>query len=112
MPEILIMADEFFLANDYAAEPVKAGLQVVGPFATLQDAMDRIGLEIDAALVDINLVGEAVYPLLDELIKGGLPIVIYTGYDRTALPEQFRQLPLFSKPGDCSRAVAYLKQCL
>ena len=114
MPKVLIMEDEFFLADDCEKEARRAGLEVAGPFATLGDAKARIrdGLKVDAALIDINLVGEAVYPLLDELIRDGLPIVIYTGYDRSHLPQRFQRLPLYLKPENCSRAVAHLKRLL
>jgi hypothetical protein len=111
LPKILIIEDEFFLADDCAKE---AKLEVAGPFSTLDDAEAQIrnGVKVDAALVDVNLVGELIYPLLDELLHSGMPIVIYTGYDRASLPQRFRRLPVFTKPHDCSQAVAYLKSYL
>lgn len=114
LSKILIIEDEFFLADDCAKEAKRAGLEVAGPFATLDDAKTQIrnGIKVDAALVDVNVMGEAIYPLLDELLHSGMPIVIYTGYDPSYLPHRFRGLPVFKKPDDCGQAVAHLKSYL
>lgn len=53
--------------------PIAAGYQVVRA-ARLKHAMNIAGREhIDAAILDVNLHGEAVYPLASQLHEAGVP---------------------------------------
>ena len=99
---ILIVEDDFFIADDFAATFEGAGAQVVGPAATLSEAFDLIERteRLDGALLDINLQGELAYTLADALRARGVPIVFATGYDRGAIPERYADIPLCEKPVD------------
>jgi hypothetical protein len=55
---------------------------------------------INLAILDINLNGEMVYPLAEELSEEGIPFILMTGYDTSSLPERFRSAPRVSKPFD------------
>jgi CheY-like chemotaxis protein len=99
---ILIVEDDFFIADDFAAIFEAAGAKVVGPAATLAAAVDLIERteRLDGALLDINLQGEMAYVLADRLREQGVPIVFATGYDRDAIPERYANIPLCEKPID------------
>ena len=54
--------------------------------------------EFDVAILDVNLDGEAIYPVADILAKRGLPFVFVTGYGESSLEEPYRDRPALQKP--------------
>jgi len=54
--------------------------------------------EFDAAILDVNLEGEEVFPVADILAARNLPFVFASGYGHAALPEKFRGRPTLQKP--------------
>ncbi|MCA1529053.1 response regulator [Bradyrhizobium yuanmingense] len=104
MKNILIVEDEYFLADDCARVIEATGLHALGPFGTLADAEPYVA-EADGAVLDVNLAGEMVFPLLEKLLAAGKPVALLTGYDSTSIPSRFASLPIFVKPGDCAPAV-------
>src|SRR5690348_4333048 len=61
---ILIVEDEYLIAQDMADDVRQLGFDVVGPVGRLGEAIDLVDTnsEIDAAFLDVNLNGEHVYP--------------------------------------------------
>jgi DNA-binding response OmpR family regulator len=76
-----------------------AGYQVVRA-ARLKDAMNIARHEhIDAAILDVNLHGEAVYPLATQLHEAGVPPFMFTSaYGRPGIPEEFHCDSVMPKP--------------
>ena len=98
---VLVVEDEYYLAQDLARALQKLGAQVVGPVPTLEAALALIGAEpVDAAVLDINLRGEEVYPVADALAERGIPFVFATGYDRSSIPATYQDVPRWEKPFD------------
>jgi CheY-like chemotaxis protein len=96
---ILVAEDEFLVAVMLERDLRAIGCSVVGPFTSLARAMEAAHREeFELAVLDVNMNGEMVYPLADELLKRGLPFVFLTGYAATSLPERFRTLPRIAKP--------------
>lgn len=52
----------------------------------------------DVAILDINVSGETVYPVADELAKQGTPFVFATGFGVENLSKTFRKHPILGKP--------------
>jgi two-component sensor histidine kinase/DNA-binding response OmpR family regulator len=52
----------------------------------------------DAAVLDMNLNGVAVYPLADLLTERGVPFVFVTGYSGDVVEKRFAAAPLLQKP--------------
>ncbi len=87
------------------------GCTVTGPCTNLASGLDSLrNEEIDAAILDINLNGEMVYPLADELIARGIPFVFVSGYEAANLPDRLRALPRLAKPCDPRILIDKLKQ--
>lgn len=88
---ILLVEDEYFLVQDLVQAFLAAGAGIVGPAATVADALRLVvaATRVDGAVLDINLQGEMVYPLADVLIARGIPFVFATGYDRESIPDRF-----------------------
>ena len=106
---VLVVEDEFFLADDMAEALRTLGAEVVGPAPTRAAAADLLaGGRVDAAVLDINLRGETIFPLADALRARGVPFVFATGYDASATPPAYRDVPRWEKPydpGDLVRAL-------
>jgi CheY-like chemotaxis protein len=97
--KILLVEDEFFVAVFIENILLDLGCTVVGPSAGLAEAMGTAAVEaFDAAVLDINLGGESVYPVADFLLEIGTPFVFSTGYAPFDIPEPYRNFPLVRKP--------------
>jgi len=97
---ILIVEDEFLLAEDIAHVLDDAGATVLGPVPSVLDALELIAAEkrIDFAVLDVNLHGEMVFPVADALAERSVPFAFATGYDEWSLPERFFMVPRLEKP--------------
>jgi DNA-binding LytR/AlgR family response regulator len=99
--KVLIVEDEYFLAEDLAAYFNGIGAHVVGPVGTVTDALRLIrSREIEAAVLDINLRGERVYPVADLLRQNAVPFVFASGYGEELEPAAYADVPRCIKPVD------------
>jgi CheY-like chemotaxis protein len=99
---VLVVEDEYFLADDIVRALQALGAGVLGPCGELEDATRMLDdhVTIDAAVIDINLRSEMVFPLARLLRSRSIPFVFATGYDRTAVDAEFRDIHLWEKPLD------------
>jgi len=96
---ILIVEDEYLIADDLMQVLLDQGADVIGPIATLDAAMAAVAeRRPDLAVLDINLRGQPVFPLADLLTAQRVPFVFTTGYDAGAIPERFTAAPRHEKP--------------
>lgn len=111
---VLVVEDEYMLADELAIELEDLGAIVIGPVGDLSDATALIRQEqrIDAAILDVNLGGEMVFPAADLLIERGVPFVLTTGYDKSALPVRFSGVPLCDKPVAMNRLIQAIVKLL
>jgi hypothetical protein len=81
---VLLAEDEFLIAEDLASALSAAGATVIGPAYSVAGALRLIEScgALDGAVLDVNLKGEAAFPIADALLGRGVPFVITTGYDR------------------------------
>ena len=99
--KILIVEDEFMLAEDLSALLADAGATVFGPVGWVDEAVAFVqsnGHQLSAAVVDVNLHGEPSYPIADALVACGTPFVFVTGYDLSAMDIAYRDFPRCEKP--------------
>jgi PAS domain S-box-containing protein len=54
--------------------------------------------EVNAALLDVNLGGELIYPLADLLAAKGVPFAFVTGYGAETIDHRFDRVPVLQKP--------------
>jgi CheY-like chemotaxis protein len=98
---ILVVEDEYYIAQDLADALVKEGVEVVGPVADLERALDAVSHEpLHAAVLDINLRGKMAFKVAAALRDRGIPFGFSTGYSRKIVPDEFRDVPLWEKPID------------
>jgi DNA-binding NtrC family response regulator len=106
---ILVVEDDVMIAMLLETVLAEAGYGIVGPAGRLDTALSaaREGI-FDAALLDVNLAGEAVVPVADILTERNLPFAFVTGYDTGALPPQHRHRPFLRKPYRAQAVLAML----
>jgi len=97
---ILVVEDEYLIADDMRIALNDAGAKVLGPAPTVAAAMALLTAQpdLDGALLDVNLKGTMVFELADALVARAIPFVFATGYDETAIPDRFSSVPLMEKP--------------
>ena len=54
--------------------------------------------EFDIAILDVNLNGQPISPVVEILVARGLPFVFATGYGQRGVPEPYRKTPTLQKP--------------
>ena len=104
---VLVVEDDWFLATTMEGLLRAAHATVVGPVPSVEAGLDLLahGPHLDAALLDVNLGGEMVYPLADRLVAEGVPVVFATAYSAGVLPRRFTALPHLEKPVAGTEAV-------
>ncbi len=97
---VLIVENRFILAEEVADFLLSLRCEPVGPAATLAEALALIDSDaaIDAAVLDINLEDELVYPVAAKLQAAGTPFAFATGYNDRVIPPQWRHVPRLEKP--------------
>jgi CheY-like chemotaxis protein len=96
---VLVVEDEALVAMMMKEMLVELDFEVVGPFGNLGDA--AAGLLVDgiaAAVLDVNVGGEPIYPFAARIAERGVPLVFVTGYTREAIDERFAAVPVLQKP--------------
>ena len=74
------------------------GAQVIGPAPRLGQARSLIATEpIDAAVLDIHLAGELVFPAAEALDERR-PFLFMSGFDWSVVPVRFAHVQLIEKP--------------
>lgn len=99
---LLLVEDEYLIALYLAELLEEQGARVLGPAGCVSDALALIDREpdIDAAILDVNLAGEAVFPVADALRARHVPFAFASGYDPSLMPDRFREVDVCVKPID------------
>lgn len=96
---ILVVDDEPLVAMLIEDLLGEAGVQVVGPAASLDAGLDLLRAGgIDGAVLDVNLDGVLVYPLAEALAQAGLPFLFVTGYGPLGVDAAFAGVTVLHKP--------------
>jgi len=86
---VLLVEDDLLIAMDVEALLKDLGCTVVGPLTSVKAALEVIPTQpIDAALLDINLNNELVFPVADTLARLEVPFVFVTSCSRASIPWQ------------------------
>lgn len=96
---VLILEDEFFIADDLAQALRRAGAEPVGPAGSVKQAEALILHErLDAAILDLNVRGQMASDFVERLAASNLPCLIVSGYASDAVPAAVSQVPRLEKP--------------
>ena len=96
---VLLVEDQMIVAIEVEDMLREFGCVVVGPVGTLKQALRLAERErLDAAVLDVSLDGETIFPVAEELQKRRIPFIFATGYAEHTLPEKWQRLPRLAKP--------------
>lgn len=106
----LVVEDQFLIAMDMEQMLRSMGAGAIDLATTVSDALASLDrAKPDLVLLDLKLQSETTHPVVDVLRKRGVPFVLMTGYDASAIPAPFRDLPLVRKPLDIGMLAAAIR---
>jgi two-component SAPR family response regulator len=111
---VLVVEDEFLAAYEVERLVHKLDCVVVGPAASVNGALDLVADEPpDLALLDVDLNGTPVTPLVETLKTRKVPYVLITGYSPRDLAEVgLTAAPVVYKPPEEARLTKAIAQAL
>ena len=112
---VLIVEDEFIIADEIASIVSDAGYSVLGPVGTVDAAEKALAVaeeKPDFAIVDANLRGGSSAPIAHRLRALSVPFCVCTGYRFNDLKPTFGDVSLLQKPVDRRTLVAVIRAAL
>jgi DNA-binding NtrC family response regulator len=97
---VFVVEDESLVALNLEDMLADLGHSVLGPAMRIERARSIVEGEFhaDAAILDVNVAGEQVFPIAQMLVERGVPIVFATGYDKDGLPQCWHDRTILQKP--------------
>ncbi|WP_372013275.1 response regulator receiver protein [Tistrella mobilis] len=95
--KVLVLEDDFYLAETLSDDIRSCGDTVVGPFADMDEAIRHVAAA-QVAILDVRIRDLASFPVADSLVLGRVPFVFLTGYDNDIFPDRFAGRPVYQKP--------------
>jgi CheY-like chemotaxis protein len=96
---LLVVEDESHVAMLVEDMLADMGCHVVASAARVAEALKAIETtDIDAAVLDVNVAGEKVFPVAERLRERAIPFVFATGYGAEGVREDLRVHPVIPKP--------------
>jgi CheY-like chemotaxis protein len=97
--KVLVVEDQAPIALQMEDMLVDSGCEVVGPASRVGQALRLLSDNaVDAAVLDLNIAGELVYPVADALDARGLPYIFATGYSPSDVADGYGHRPVLQKP--------------
>lgn len=95
---VLIVEDEMIVALDLSDLVERLGCTSVLAGRVGKAIQLATSQRFDVAILDLNVAGEPVYPVADELRRRATPFVIASGYGADGIEAAYRDGPLLCKP--------------
>jgi|SRR6185503_17766877 DNA-binding NtrC family response regulator len=96
---VLVVEDEYYIADDLRRILEGVGAEIVGPLSTIDKAHQALNdASFDCAVIDLNLHGESAIPIAERLSDAGKSFAIATGYGSGSIPDRFKDVPRIEKP--------------
>ena len=97
--KILVVEDEGLVGALTSELIEQMGYAALGPCIDINEALAVMRRNhIDGAVLDVNLGGELVFPLAKALADRDIPLVFLTGYEKSAVADEFEVFPILQKP--------------
>jgi two-component system, response regulator PdtaR len=112
---VLVVEDELMVAWDIESTLTAAGIRVLGPVSSVSTALALISQQTpDAAILDLNLLGELCTPVAQRLREMGVPFILSTAYNhlRPDGDSAFEGVDNLGKPFPPSRFLEVLDEML
>ncbi len=110
---VLVVEDEPMIRMLLEEMVTDLGYTVAGCAMRIEEALQAAtSIEIDLAILDVDLNGQSIAPVADALGARGVPFVFSTGYGEASLPEQHRHRPMVRKPYQMDHLAKALERAL
>lgn len=110
---VMIVEDEFIIADEIAMIVEGAGHSVLGPVASVDEASAMLASDRpDFAIIDANLRGESSSPLARSLAGMEIPFCVCTGYRLDDLKPTFGDVAVIQKPVRDKALLAALERAI
>jgi DNA-binding response OmpR family regulator len=110
---VLVVEDEFLIALEISAQLADAGYAVVGPAASVADALALVSNPgCDMALLDVNLGNDLSAPVAAALKALSIPFVVLSGYRERSLAGEFNGAEILGKPFRSADLLMACKRCI
>ena len=107
---ILVVEDEFLIAMDLELALQDAHAIALGPVAAVQARLDLMARDPDigAAILDVNVSNEMVFPVANALPERSVPFLFATGERPDTSPPRLARVPRCRKPVAATDLVRHL----
>ena len=110
---ILVVEDEMLITMLLEDILDELGCRVVGSAVNLRQAQDLVDTTIaDAAILDVNLGGDPVFPIAERLAERNIPIIFASGYGASGLPDRWQGYSTLPKPFTAEQVESTLRTVL
>jgi DNA-binding response OmpR family regulator len=112
-PRVLVVEDEYLIRALLEDMLDEIGYEMAASVGTVSEASEAaLNGDFHAAILDVNLDGQEIYPVADILTARALPFVFVTGYGEYTLPHPYRERPALQKPFQTEQLKATLADLL
>ncbi len=96
---VFIVEDEALILDTLQDMLEGLGCHVVESALRVDEALAKLAaVDLDVAVLDVNVAGHRIDPVADLLAARGVPFVFASGYGRASLPAAHRERVLLTKP--------------
>jgi CheY-like chemotaxis protein len=96
---VLVVEDEAMIRMLLEGMLTDLGHTVAAEAGTIDQALALAKQgDFDIAILDVNLDGKPITPVVEVLIERGVPFVFASGYGQRGVPEPYRASPALQKP--------------
>lgn len=96
---VIVVEDETLLAMLLEDMLAELGCEVLWTAHRVGMALELMAQSApDAAVLDVNIAGDPVYPVAQALVERDIPFVFATGYGTRGLDDSWRDRPIVQKP--------------
>jgi DNA-binding response OmpR family regulator len=110
---VLVVDDDFYLAEDSREALEEAGATVLGPYGREDEALASIEEDLpDLAVIDLNLGAGPSFKVAWAMKARGVPMVLVTGYDADVILRDLADTSRLQKPVSRATLVAAVTELL
>lgn len=97
---VFVVEDEALVVMNLEMILEDLGCVVVGPAMRFDQAEEMVNeaIEVDMAILDVNLDGQEIFPLAERLSASDVAVIFATGYHQIDMADRWRGAPILQKP--------------
>ena len=96
---VLVVEDELMIRMLLEGMLTDLGHSVVAEAGRIEEALTlATEAEFDIAVLDVNLHGKPITPVVEVLVARGRPFIFASGFGQQGVPEPYRDSPTLQKP--------------